>query len=298
MASAALDTVAVTKIAVTKIAVTKLHPHIGAEIRGADLSRPLERATLDQIRNAWHAHTVLLFRDQDLSEDDQRRFASYFGPVATRVKPPPGAKRNDGPDWTDLMMITDRVDADGKAVGALGHGEMWFHTDKCYHPRPHRASFLYGVEIPSAGGHTKFASLYAAYDNMPDNLKRQLGDAMVMQGHEYGVGRRIRLDVSLESIHHCVQPIVVTNPGSGRKGLYVARQNTMWIEGMDRAESDALLERLFELTEDPAIVYEHIWRPGDLLMWDNLACLHARTDWPQGETRTLRRCTVEGDRLW
>jgi taurine dioxygenase len=106
------------------------------------------------------------------------------------------------------------------------------------------------------------------------------------------------LDVSLESIHHCAQPIVVTNPGSGRKGLYVARQNTMWIEGMDRAESDALLERLFELTEDPAIVYEHIWRPGDLLMWDNLACLHARTDWPQRETRTLRRCTVEGDRLW
>jgi taurine dioxygenase len=298
MASAALDTVAVTKIAVTKIAVTKLHPHIGAQISGADLSRPLDRATLDQIRNAWHAHTVLLFRDQDLSEDDQRRFASYFGPVATRVKPPPGAKRNDGPDWTDLMMITDRVDADGKAVGALGHGEMWFHTDKCYHRRPHRASFLYGIEIPSQGGHTRFSSSYAAYDRLPDDLKRRLDGVMVMQGHEYSVGKRINLSRKLEDIHHCVQPIIVTNPGSGRKGLYVASQNTMWIEGMDRDDSEVLLQQLFDVAEDPAIIYEHVWRVGDLVMWDNLACLHARTDWPQDQRRTLRRCTIEGEPLY
>ncbi len=284
--------------ALDTIVVRRLHPLIGAEIRGVDLSRPIEAQAIGQIKDAWHAHTVLVFRDQNLSEDDQRRFASYFGPVATRVKPPPGAKRDDSPEWDDLMMITDRVNAEGKPLGALGHGEMWFHTDKCYRERPHRASFLYGIEIPSAGGHTKFSSLYAAYDNLPDDLKRRLSGAMVMQGHEYGVGRRIRLDVNLETIHHFPQPIVVTNPGSGRKGLYVSRQNTMWIEGMDRAEGDALLERLFDLTEDPAIIYEHVWRPGDLLMWDNLACLHARTNWPAGETRTLRRCTVEGERLW
>jgi taurine dioxygenase len=121
---------------------------------------------------------------------------------------------------------------------------------------------------------------------------------MVMQGHEYGVGRRIRLDVDLASIHHFRQPIVVANPGSGRKALYVSRQNTMWIEGMERAESEALLEQLFDLTEEPANIYEHIWRPGDLVMWDNLACLHARTDWPKSQTRALRRCTVEGERLY
>jgi taurine dioxygenase len=175
---------------------------------------------------------------------------------------------------------------------------MWFHTDKCYRERPHRASFLYGIEIPSEGGHTKFASLYAAYDNLPDDLKRRLADVMVMQGHEYSVGRRINLNVALETIHHFRQPIIVTNPGSARKALYVSRQNTMWIEGMERAEGDALLEQLFDFAEDEANVYEHIWRPGDLLMWDNLACLHARTDWPEGQARTLRRCTVEGDRLW
>ena len=284
--------------AIETIEVRKLHPVIGAEIKGVDLRHPLDAHTLARIKDAWHAHTVLVFRGQDLSEADQRRFASYFGPVASRVKPPAGAKRDDSPEWNEMMVISDRVSPEGKPLGSLGHGEMWFHTDKCYRERPHRATFLYGIEIPSEGGHTKFASLYAAYDNLPDDIKRRLATAMVMQGHEYSVGRRLNLDVDLAAILHFRQPIIVTNPGSGRKAVYVSRQNTMWIEGMDCAESDALLERLFDIAEDPANTYEHVWRPGDLLMWDNLACLHARTDWPEGQMRTLRRCTVEGERLW
>jgi taurine dioxygenase len=283
---------------ISTVSVTKLHPLIGAEIRGVDLRYPLDGDTLRQIRDAWHKHTVLVFRDQNLSEDDQRRFASYIGPVAKRVRPPKANVRADGPEWDEMMLVTDNVGADGKPLGSLGHGEMWFHTDKCYHRRPHRASFLYGIEIPAQGGHTKFSSLYAAYDRLPDDLKRRLDGVMVMQGHEYSVGRRINLERKLEDIHHCSQPIVVTNPGSGRKALYVASQNTMWIEGMDRGESEILLQRLFDIAEDPAIIYEHVWRVGDLVMWDNLACLHARTDWPQEQRRTLRRCTVEGEPLY
>lgn len=281
------------------IAVTKLHPLIGAEIGGVDLSRPLDKDTLRQIMDAWHAHTVLLFRDQKLSEDDQRRFASYFGPVAKRVPPKAGAPGASGsPEWDDMMMISDKVDATGKALGSLGHGEMWFHTDKCYHRTPHRATFLYGIDIPAEGGHTQFASMYAAYENLPADLREQLEGAWVMQGQQYGVGRRIDVTLPLESTHHCLQPIFVTNPGSGKKALYVASQNSMWIEGMDRIASEALLQKLFAIAEDPAIIYEHVWRPGDLVMWDNLACLHARTDWPSEQRRTLRRCTVEGEPLY
>jgi taurine dioxygenase len=283
---------------VRTISVTKLHPLIGAEIGGVDLRHPLDEETVRQVKDAWHKHTVLLFRGQDLAEADQKRFASYFGPVAKRVKPLANSGRIDGPEWDEMMLITDNVDANGKPLGSLGHGEMWFHTDKCYLQRPHRASFLYGLEIPSSGGHTKFSSLYAAYDRLPEELKRKLDGAMVMQGHEYSVGRRINLSRKLEDIHHFIQPLVVTNPGSGRKGLYVSSQNTMWIEGMDRDESEALLMRLFDFAEDPEIVYEHVWRRGDLIMWDNLACLHARTDWPQEERRTLRRCTVIGEPLY
>jgi len=281
------------------ISVSKLHPAIGAEIGGVDLRRPLDAETLRQIKDAWHRHTVLLFRNQQLSEDDQRRFASNFGPVAKRVPPKPGAKGVDNsPAWDDMMLVSDKLDANGKPLGTLGHGEMWFHTDKCYHRRPHRATFLYGIEIPADGGHTQFSSLYAAYENLPADLKRRLEGAWVMQGQQYGVGRRIDVTLPLESMHHCRQPIFVTNPGSGRKALYVASQNSMWIEGMPRDASEVLLQRLFAIAEDPAIIYEHVWRPGDLVMWDNLACLHARTDWPPEQRRELRRCTVEGEPLY
>jgi taurine dioxygenase len=292
-------TVAIVAEQIKPISITRLHPMIGAEIRGVDLSRPLDAATQRQVKDAWHEYIVLLFRDQTLSEDDQRRFASYFGPVARRVPPKAGAPGASGsPEWDDMMMVSDQVDANGNALGSLGHGEMWFHTDKCYHRRPHRASFLYGIDIPSQGGHTLFSSMYAAYENLPAELKRQLDGAMVIQGQQYGVGRRIDLTLPLESTHHCRQPIFVTNPGSGRKALYVASQNSMWIDGMDRDESEALLEKLFAYAEDPSIIYEHVWRRGDLIMWDNLSCLHARTDWPSEQRRTLRRCTVEGEALY
>ena len=239
------------------ISVHKLHPVIGAEVRGVDLSRPLDDETVRQIRDAWHEHTVLVFRDQKMSEDDQRRFASHFGKVAKRVPPPAGAIKVETVAWDDMMVITDNVDANGKPVGSLGHGEMYFHTDKCYHRRPHRASFLYGIQIPSEGGHTLFSSMYAAYEKLPADMKQRLDGAMVMQGYQYDGGKRIDLNINLKDIHHCSQPVIVTNPGSGKKGLYVATQNTMWIEGMDRDESERLLQKMFDIVEDPTIIYEH-----------------------------------------
>jgi taurine dioxygenase len=195
------------------------------------------------------------------------------------------------------MIISNETDEEGNALGALGQGEMWFHTDKCYVERPHRASFLYGLEIPTDGGHTRFASLCEAWNRLPDSLKQELDGKTIMQGHEYSAGRRINIDASLDKIHHHRQPLVVTNPDSGRKGLYVATQNTMWIEGMERSASEAMLNRLFDLVEAADIIYEHIWQVGDLVMWDNLSCLHARTDWPKEQVRKLQRCTVIGDKL-
>lgn len=281
------------------ITVTKLHPAIGAEVSGVDLSRELDSETVETVRQAWHDHTVLIFRDQDISGEDQLRFAAHFGPVAERHIPKAESKGavNGSPEWNTLMPISDKKDEDGNAIGALGHGEMWFHTDKCYHEKPHRASFLYGIEVPSEGGHTKFASLYGAYENLPDDLRRRLEGHRVMQGYDYDNTARLEPKVDLDKIFHYSQPMVVTNPGSGRKALYISRLNTMWIEGIDRAESDRLLDQIFEITEAPENYYEHVWRAGDLVMWDNLACLHARTDWPDDQTRMLRRCTVCGEKL-
>ena len=275
------------------ITVSKLHPVIGAQITGVDLSQNLDDETIGQIKQAWYDHTVLLFRDQDISEDDQLRFAGYFGTVAERVIAPDGADKPVGPEWTNMLMVTDKVDENGEALGALGHGEMCFHADKAYIESPHRASFLYGIEVPSEGGHTKFSSLYASYDNMPDEWKTRFEDAFVMHGYNYN-GKKVDLDINLDSIMHFRQPMVLANPDSGRKGLFLSRLTTMWIDGLKRDESQAILDRLFELTENTATIYEHVWRPGDLVMWDNFSCLHARTDWPDDQRRALRRCTIEG----
>ena len=282
----------------TRPSVTRLHPMIGGQVHGVDLSKPLDEDTLRFVKQASAEFTVLLFRQQTITSADQRRFASYFGPVAERLKPPEKSGVSQVPTWKeDLMIISNETDAEGNALGALGQGEMWFHTDKCYVERPHRFSFLYGIELPTDGGHTKFASLCAAYDRLPEQLKREFEGKMVMQGHQYGAGRRIDINADLSTIHHHRQPLVVTNPDSGRKGLYISSQNTMWIEGMERAESEALLNDLFERVESPDIIYEHVWQLGDLIMWDNLSCLHARTDWPKEQLRKLRRCTVIGDKL-
>ena len=278
--------------------VTRLHPVIAAEVRGLDLSEPLDDEAIAFVRKAFAENIVLVFRDQDLTPQDQKRFASYFGPVAERLKPPDPSRAGNSPNWDELMIISNEVDRNGKPLGSLGDGEMWFHTDKCYVERPHRASFLYALELPSEGGHTKFSSLCEAWDRLPAAMKARLEGRMVMQGHEYGVGRRLNIDAPLDKIHHHRQPLVVTNPDSGRKGIYVSSQNTMWIEGMERADSEALLDELFGLVEAPDIVYEHVWQDGDLVMWDNLSCLHARTDWPKEQVRKLRRCTVIGEKLF
>ena len=286
-----------TSLKIDAVSFTPLHPSIGMEVHGVDLRHELDADTVRQIRDAFAEHAVLLLRDQDISEDDQFRFARHFGAIADRVKPPV-EKRTWRPDRENRMqLVTDRVDQNGRALGSLGHGEMWFHTDKCYVEKPHRASFLYAMEIPPVGGHTRFASLYRAYDALPPDLKRRLEGRKVLQVYDFTKDAVADVTEKLEELLHHWQPIFVTNPDSGRKAVYVCRLMSAAIEGLEKADSAAILERLADIVEDDAHVYEHTWRPGDLIVWDNLSSVHARTDWPDGQPRSLRRCTIQGDAL-
>ncbi len=274
-----------------------LSPAIGVVAEGVDLTKPLDPGIFSRLHRAWAEHSILLVRGQELTEEDQLRFARNFGRIAARPRPPV-EKRSYVPDPDNPMhLVTDRVDDEGRRLGSLGHGEMWFHTDKCYVAAPHRASLLYAIEIPTEGGHTKFASLYNACRKLPADLRERLEGRRALQVYDYTTTKVADSGQRLEDLLHHWQPVFVTNPDTGRQALYVNRLMTAKIEGMTPEESRETLDRLCDLIEAPDNVYEHVWRPGDIIVWDNLSSLHARTDWPGDQRRTLRRCTIEGNEL-
>ena len=195
------------------------------------------------------------------------------------------------------MLVTNIVE-NGKAIGVFGDGEMWFHHDTSYYPEPHRATLLYSMKLPSWGGNTCFSNMYKAYDNIPRPLRDQLEGKKVLQVHDYKRRERLDLDkIDLNSVRHHEQPIFITHPATGRKALYISRLMSARVLGLARDESEAALERLFDISEDPAIVYEHEWKLGDLVIWDNWCSIHARKDFPRDEPRLMRRLTIEGQAM-
>ena len=281
------------------IKVTPLSPACGAEISGVDLTKPLSRATVEAIKDAWNEHLVLVFRGQTISQEQQLQFASYFGDLGSRKKAPePLRSRAEGiqQDHEKVLLVTN-IKVDGKAIGAFGEGEFWFHIDSGYTARPYRYTFLYALELPSTGGNTMFSNMYKAYDAVPAALKQKLNGKKALHIHEYKRSEKADLSGDISGIPHYFHPLFVTHPDTGRKTLFVDRLMTARIEGIDAGESEAILEQLYDIGERREFIYEHVWQLGDFLMWDNRCTIHARTDFPKHERRLLRRCTVEGDPL-
>ena len=269
-------------------AVRPLSPALGAEISGVDLRDPIDEARKQKFLDAWHQHLVILVRDQTLDEDDQVRFAESFGPPA-RV-----TSSRTYSDKHPSVMLVSNIRKDGVPIGALPDGEMHFHTDQCHQPIPAKATMLYAIEIPSKGGNTLFANAYAAYETLPDDIKRKLTGRKAFNAYTTDTTTRTAAyDDARASQWH---PAVRTHPATGRKALYVNRLMTREIEGLPKDESDAILQMLFDHQEQPQFVYEHVWKPGDILMWDNRCTLHARTDFSAGERRLLRRVTILGEK--
>lgn len=271
------------------LTVRPLASALGAEISGVDLSRSLDDATFKAIHDVWLKHQVILFRDQSLSEDQQIAFAERFGELQP-VRTTPGLYKKN----PYVLMVTNVV-IDGQK-GALPDGEMQFHSDQCYYENPAMATMLFGIEVPPSGGDTLFSSATAVYDSLPATTKARLEGLQALNVYDYGNGATIKSDKIDENAPKFTHPVVRTHPETGRKGLYVNRLMTHHILGLPQAESDALLEELFLQIEQPQFVYDHKWRVGDLVMWDNRCTLHARTDFDPGTRRMMRRVTVKGDR--
>lgn len=269
-------------------AVRPLAPRIGAEIIGLDLRQALDAGVFAALRDTWYAHNILLFRGQSLNETEQVRFAEYFGPLGKSVN------QHDGHGAHPAAMYVSNIRKDGKLIGALPDGEMMFHSDQCYTERPCAGAMLYAMEIPARGGNTLFANMYAAYEALPEAMKRRLDGLAAVNVYDYAQNPTQR-GASAEAPHHA-HPVVRIHPATGRKALYVNRLMTQRILGLPQSESAAVLAQLFDHQEQAAFVYEHVWQPGDLMLWDNRCTLHARTDFDASERRMLRRVILLGDK--
>ena len=276
----------------TRFDVIPLSKHIGAEIRGIDLRDKPDDETIRAIYGAWLDHLVIVFPDQSLSQEDLIRVTGYFGELGELSRPAKYFPKGYSRLLPGIMLISN-IRENGEPIGALPDGEMMFHHDMIHAEVPSKATLLYSVEIPSTGGNTLFASGYAAYDTLDPALRGRLEGRKAM--HHYNYGSTQRGDSrGTAAFAECSHPVFRTHEDSGRKAVYVNRLMTVGIVDMPAQESEPLLSAVFEHSEKRDFVYEHVWRVGDLLLWDNRCSSHARTDFPASERRLMLRTTVQG----
>ena len=292
------------------ITITRIGKHLGAEISGIDLSRPVDDNTFAQIANAFFDNEVVFFRNQNLTPAQQIAFTRRFGVLEAHVRK---ESRLGGHD--EIFVLSNKLDASGKPIGAQDAGRFW-HSDLSYKREPSMLSALYAVEVPVkdgvALGNTYFASTTAAYAALPDAMKQRLqGLKNVHSYREYRIKnyaaqqddmrRGIRTvqehaptPEQLASVPDMETPVVRTHPVTGRKGIFANEGHTSHLTGMPRTESDALLAELYAHITQPQFIYGHSWRAGDLLMWDNIAMQHKATFDYDPLPRLLYRTTVRG----
>jgi taurine dioxygenase len=269
--------------------VVPLSDAIGAEIRGLDLTQPLDECTVAAVRQAWNDHIVLVFRDQDLDLESHNRFAEYFGEVGKHMRP--RAIRNESAELGPNVMLVSNIRENGKPIGSLPDGEMMFHSDTPYRENPDKYTTLYALEIPSTGGNTIFGNCYLAAETLSEDVKQKLAGRKAVHVFEYGaVTKSGKFD--RDNGRWWAQPVFRKHPETGRTALYVSELMTEEIEGLPEDESREILEFLFEHQSQQKFLHEHVWRPGDLVIWDNRCSIHARTDFPETERRKLRRLTI------
>jgi taurine dioxygenase len=279
--------------AATRLEIVPLTRHIGAEIRGLDLRRKPDEATVRAIYQAWLDHLVIVFPGQELSQEDLIRVTGYFGQIGDLSRPakyqPPGFGR-----MLPGIMLISNIRENGEPIGALPDGEMMFHHDMIHREIPSRATMLYAVELPSEGGDTLFASGYAAYETLDPQIRQRLEGKKAL--HHYNYGSTIKGDNrGTEAYAECVHPVFRTHEETGRKAVYVNRLMTVKVLDLPEGDSEGLLNAVYDHAEKPEFVYTHRWRKGDLLLWDNRCSSHARTDFPSDQRRLLLRTTIEGD---
>ena len=268
---------------------------VGAEISQVDLSH-LSDAEFSQIEQAWNRHSALLFRDQKLTDDDLLAFSRRFG----ELDPPPVQEhgRQSPEGYPEVYVVSNVLDDKGAPIGALGAGEAVWHTDMSYLALPPDASMLHALEIPPSGGDTWVLGMQAAWAALPAALKAKLHDRRIKHDGTYNSGGYLRKGVTPSDDPHQApgawHPAVLRHPVTGAPSLYLGRRRNSYVEGLAPAESEALLDALWEHIDRPDLRYEHRWRVGDLLLWDNRSTMHRRDPFEATSRRIMHRTQIKG----
>ena len=260
---------------------------LGAEIRGVDLARPLDREVAAEIRRAFLDHLVVFFRDQALTPQQQLAFARRFGePMAyPQLKGLP-----------ECPLITPVIKLEHERVN---FGGIW-HSDTTYLDRPPMASMLYALETPPYGGDTIFANQYLAYETLSDGLRRALDGLIGINSSTKAEASKTREDAlraagAENKVLIGEHPVVRTHPETGRKALYVNVGHTMQFKGFTEQESAPWLDYLFMHQIRPEFTCRFRWEPGSLAFWDNRCTQHFPVNDYHGFRRVMHRVTLAGD---
>jgi len=269
----------------------------GADVIGLDLSKPIDDRTFKRLSDAFNEYSVLAYRDQKLAPEQQIVFSRRWGPLQVNVR-----SDFNKPGYPDLYVVSNIL-VDGKPIGSQDAGRYW-HTDLCYLPKPTKCSLLYAHELPGPGlGDTMFASNIKAYEQLPASAKKRLEGKKAANSYrymfdrkasEFGLRPKLTEEEKKKYPEDAIHPVIRTHPETGKKCIFVCEGYTTHILDMPKAESDELLQLMFDTVQKPENVYRHKWRLGDLMMWDNCAVQHKVSfDYELPLRRRLERCTVE-----
>jgi len=301
------------------LSAAPLSPHIGAEIIGVDLSKPITGADSAALLELFWRHQVIAIRGQEAGPADFIRFAEAFGTIE-----PFFISAFNHPEFSQIYVLSN-VRRDGKPIGRDGAGTHW-HSDSTFVEKPSSLTLLHGVTVPARGGDTLFANMYDAYDRLDDATKAAIdgrraihryqrkefvfsGDRAVsaIEQTEIDVLKRARLAEDAARVAASptearsnkepdrLQPLVRTHPVTGRKALYLNAEMMVGIEGMAEEIAVPLLQRLCEAATPQDRILRFAWRPGDVIAWDNASVLHTATFTPPDQPRVMHRLTIEGD---
>jgi taurine dioxygenase len=279
----------------------RLSPALGAEVRGLDLSKPLDEDGFQALRRAWlDADGVLVVRDQSLTPEQHLALSRRFGPLFGEAEElQDTVKKYLHPDHPGIYRVSNKVEQ-GKPLGRARAGTYW-HSDVSFRERPAMASLLHALEIPAYGGDTLFASMSSAYEALSASMRhlleplKALHDFAVAAPRSYAPQHVVSSD--FDGQNRSLHPVVITHPETGRRALFVNPGFTAGFDDFSMEESRPLLDYLYRHATGPEHVYRHRWQHGDLLIWDNRCVMHyAIADYDGLGDRHLHRTTVIADR--